>query len=101
MPRPIYLVLGTILIVVVACLLIWWRSGWAMSPLGRTSKEILWLSCLCWGFLLMISAATEGVPFTSIQLRGELAQDVVGAIGLLLAAFGIYYGFSIGQIKRG
>src|SRR5262245_6988578 len=28
-----------------------------------------------------------------------LAQALVGAIGLLLSAFGIYYGFSLGQAK--
>ena len=43
-------------------------------------KEMLWLSCLLWGFLLMISAA-EGFPYTSIHIRGDLAQDLVGAPG--------------------
>jgi hypothetical protein len=62
-------------------------------------KEILWLSCLCGGFLLMISAATEGVPFTSIHIRSALAEQVVGATGFLLAAFGTYYGFALGQTK--
>jgi hypothetical protein len=27
-------------------------------------REILWLSCLLWGIFLMISAATEGIPYT-------------------------------------
>jgi hypothetical protein len=63
-------------------------------------KELLWLSCLLWGFLLMISAATEGFPYTSIHIRNELAQDAIGALGLALAVFGTYYGFAIGQTKR-
>jgi hypothetical protein len=41
------------------------------------------------GILLMISGATEGFPFTSIHIRGDLAQDIVGFIGLFLAIFGI------------
>jgi hypothetical protein len=101
MPEPIYLVLGAILIVVICWLLIWWRSGWAISPLARKAlQEILWLSCLGWGVFLMISAATEGVPYTSIHFRSGLAQDVVGALGLLLTLCGIYYGFSVGQTKK-
>jgi hypothetical protein len=98
MPKPIYLILGAILIVSVAAVLAWWRSGWTMSPTTQTAlREIVWLSCLLWGFLLMISAATEGVPYTSIHLRTDLAQDAVGGLGFLLAAFGVYYGFAIGQ----
>ena len=101
MPKPIYLILGAILIVAVATVLAWWRSGWTMSPTTQTAlREIVWLSCLCWGFLLMISAATEGVPYTSIHFRGDLAQDVAGGLGLLLAVFGVYYGFAIGQRKK-
>jgi hypothetical protein len=30
-----------------------------------------------WGILFMISAATEGIPFTSIHVRGEFVQDAV------------------------
>jgi hypothetical protein len=98
MPKPIYLVLGAILI---AGFLIWWRSGWAMTPSARKAlQEILWVSCLMWGILLMISGATEGFPFTSIHIRGDLAQDIVGFIGLFLAIFGIYYGFSLGKTKK-
>ena len=101
MPKPIYLALGAILIVVIAGPLIWWRSGWAMPPSVRKAlQEILWLSCLMWGFLLMIAGATEGVPYTSIHIRGDLAQDIVGFIGLFLAIFGTYYGFAIGKTKR-
>jgi hypothetical protein len=93
--------LGAILIVVIAGLLIWWRSGWAMTSSARKGlQEILWLSCLLWGFLLMISAATEGFPYTSIHIRGDLAQDIVGALGFLLAMFGVYYGFALGQTKK-
>jgi hypothetical protein len=101
MPKPIYLILGAILITAVATILAWWRSGWTMSPTTQNAlREIFWLSCLCWGFLLMISAATEGVPYTSIHIRGDLAQDVAGGLGFLLAVFGVYYGFAIGQKKK-
>ena len=72
-----------------------------MTPSARKGlQEILWLSCLLWGFLLMISAATEGFPYTSIHIRGDLAQDIVGALGFLLAMFGVYYGFALGQTKK-
>ena len=101
MPKPIYLVLGAILIVVIAGFLIWWRFGWAMTPSARKAlQEILWVSCLMWGILLMISGATEGFPYTSIHIRDELAQDIVAFIGLFLAIFGTYYGFSLGKMKK-
>jgi hypothetical protein len=48
----------------------------------------------------MISAATEGFPYTSIHLRDDLAREVVGGLGFLLAAFGVYHGFAIGQKKK-
>jgi hypothetical protein len=48
----------------------------------------------------MISAATEGFPYTSIHIRSDLAQDIVGALGFLLAVFGVYYGFALGQAKK-
>ena len=60
-------------------------------------REILWLSCLLWGILLMISAATEGFPYTSIHIRGDLAQDALGALGLFLAVVGVVLGFSFGK----
>jgi len=63
-------------------------------------KEMLWLACLLWGILLMISAVTEGFPFTSIHIRSELAQDAVGALGLLLAVSGVYLGFAFGKKKK-
>ena len=52
------------------------------------------------GILLMISGATEGFPYTSIHIRDELAQDIVAFIGLFLAIFGTYYGFSLGTTKK-
>jgi hypothetical protein len=101
MPKPIYLILGAFLIVAVAAVLAWWRSGWTMSPTTQTALwEIFWLSCLLLGFLLMISAATEGFPYTSIHIRNDLTQEVVGGLGLLLAVLGVYYGFAIGQKKK-
>jgi hypothetical protein len=51
------------------------------------------------GNLLMTSAATEGFPYTSIHIRGELPQDAVGALGLFLAV-GVVLGFSFGGKKR-
>ena len=52
------------------------------------------------GNFLMISGTTEGVPYTSIHFRGDLAQDIVFTIGFILAIFGTYYGFSIGKVKK-
>ena len=63
-------------------------------------KEILWLSCLLWGILLMISAATEGIPYKSIHIRGEYAQDAVGALGLFFAVVGVILGFSFGKQRK-
>jgi hypothetical protein len=63
-------------------------------------KEMLWLSCLLWGILLMISAVTEGIPYTSIKIRGDFAQDAVGALGLFLAVAGVFLGFSIGKTRK-
>ena len=63
-------------------------------------REILWLSCLLWGILLMISAATEGFPYTSIHIRGDLAQDALGALGLFLAVVGVVLGFSFGKKRK-
>ena len=63
----------------------------ATTPLARkVLQEILWLSCLMWGILLMISGATEGFPYTSIHIRGDLAQSIVGFIGLGLAMFWVF-----------
>jgi hypothetical protein len=63
-------------------------------------REILWLSCLLWGILLMISAATEGFPYTSIHIRGDLAQDALGALGLFLAVVGVVLGFSFVKKRK-
>ena len=73
-----------------------------ISALGNMSfitalKEILWLSCLLSGILLTISGATDGIPNTSIHIRGEFAQDAVGAPGLFLAVVGVVLGFSLGK----
>ena len=90
-----------IVVINIAGLLIWWRSGWAMPKSVRKAlQEILWMSCLMWGILLMISGATEGFPYTSIHIRGDLAQDIIFTIGFILAIVGIYYGFSIGKLKK-
>ena len=96
-----WLFLILIVVIAIAGLLIWWRSGLAMPPsIRKALQEILWLSCLGWGILLMISGATEGFPYTSIHIRGDLAQDIVFTIGLLSTLFGTYYGFAIGQKKK-
>jgi hypothetical protein len=63
-------------------------------------KEIFWLSCLTFGILFMIAAATEGFPYTSIHIRDEFWQDAIGGLGLFLAVLGVYVGFSIGNIHR-
>jgi hypothetical protein len=38
------------------------------TSLAQAIKETFWLGCLGWGILLMISASTEGVPYTSIHI---------------------------------
>jgi hypothetical protein len=53
-----------------------------------------------WGILLMISAVTEGVPYTSIHIRNEFWQDAMGVIGLFLAVLGVYLGFSISTKRK-
>ena len=89
-----------IVVIAIAGLPIWWRSGWAMPPsFERPFRNYFGCHAL-WESLLMISGATEGVPYTSIHIRGDLAQDVVGFTGLFLAIFGTYYGFWIGKVKK-
>ena len=61
---------------------------------------MIWLPCLLLGILLMIVGATEGVPYTSIHVRGESVQIAVGVLGLVLAAIGVYIGFEIGKKKK-
>jgi hypothetical protein len=53
-----------------------------------------------WGILLIISAATEGFPYTSIHIMGELAQNAVGILGVILAAVGVFVGFSTGKTRE-
>jgi hypothetical protein len=61
---------------------------------------MIWLPCLLLGILLMIVGATEGVPYTSIHVRGESVQIAIGVVGLVLAAIGVYVGFEIGKKKK-
>ena len=61
---------------------------------------MIWLPCLLLGILLMIVGATEGVPYTSIHVRGESFQIAIGVLGLVLASIGVYVGFEIGKKKK-
>ena len=100
MPKSIYLVLGAVLVAVIVAILGWWRSGWANTPSVEAAlKETLWLSCLLWGILLMISAVGEGFSYTSIHIRGEMLQQTVGGLGLILAMLGVHWGFRFGERK--
>jgi hypothetical protein len=60
---------------------------------------MIWLPCLLLGILLMIVGTTEGVPYTSIHVRGDTLQIAVGVVGLFLSLVGIYIGFEIGKKK--
>jgi hypothetical protein len=71
-----------------------------MRLLVTALKELFWLSCLMWGILFMIAAATEGFPFTSIHLREEFWQDAIGGLGLFLALLGVYLGFAFGKANK-
>ena len=51
-----------------------------MKVIGHALQELFWLSCLMWGILFMIAAATEGFPFTSIHIRDEFSQDAIGGL---------------------
>lgn len=64
------------------------------------THQMIWLPCLLLGILLMIVGATEGVPYTSIHVRGKSVQIAVGVLGLVLAAIGVYIGFEIGKKKK-
>jgi putative Mn2+ efflux pump MntP len=71
-----------------------------MSYRLTSTHQMIWLPCLLLGILLMIVGATEGVPYTSIHVRGESVQIVIGVVGLVLAAIGVYVGFEIGKKKK-
>ena len=70
------------------------------TSVAKAFEEMFWLACLLLGVLLMISAATEGVPYTSLHIRGETFQNAVLGLGLFLAALGVYSGFRIGKKKK-
>ena len=70
------------------------------TPFVKAAKEMFWLGCLLWGILFLIVGTTEGVPYTSIHVRGEFLQVTVGMIGLVLAVVGMYLGFRIGKRRR-
>jgi putative Mn2+ efflux pump MntP len=71
-----------------------------MSHRLTSTHQMIWLPCLLLGILLMIVGATEGVPYTSIHVRGESVQIAIGVVGLVLAAIGVYVGFEIGKKKK-
>jgi hypothetical protein len=71
-----------------------------MSYRLTSTHQMIWLPCLLLGILLMIVGATEGVPYTSIHVRGESVQIAIGVLGLVLAAIGVYVGFEIGKKKK-
>ena len=71
-----------------------------MRLLVTALKELFWLSCLMWGILFMIAAATEGFPYTSIHIRDEFWQDAIGGLGLSLAMLGVYLGFAFGKANK-
>ena len=71
-----------------------------MSYRLTSTHQMIWLPCLLLGILLMIVGATEGVPYTSIHVRGEHVQIAIGVLGLVLAAIGVYIGFEIGKKKK-
>jgi hypothetical protein len=70
------------------------------ASVAKALEETFWLACLLLGVLLMISGATEGVPYTSVHIRGETFQNTVLGLGLFLALLGVYIGFRIGKKKK-
>jgi hypothetical protein len=70
------------------------------TPFAKAFEEMFWLACLLLGILLMIVGATEGVPYTSLHVRGETFQTVIGGLGVFLAVLGVYIGFHLGKKKR-
>ena len=69
------------------------------TSVAKALEEMFWLACLLLGVLLMISGATEGVPYTSVHLRGETLQNAVLGLGLFLAVLGVYIGFRFRKKK--
>ena len=63
------------------------------TSIAKAFAEMFWLAWLLLGVLLMISGATEGVPYTSVHIRGETFQNAVLGLGLFLAVLGVYSGF--------
>jgi len=70
------------------------------TSIAKAFAEMFWLACLLLGVLLMISGATEGVPYTSVHISGETFQNAVLGLGLFLAVLGVYIGFRIGKKKK-
>jgi preprotein translocase subunit SecF len=69
------------------------------ASVAKALEETFWLACLLLGVLLMISGATEGVPYTSVHIRGETFQNAVLGLGLFLAVLGVYIGFRFRKKK--
>ena len=69
------------------------------TSIAKAFAEMFWLACLLLGVLLMISGATEGVPYTSVHIRGETFQNAVLGLGLFLAVLGVYIGFRFRKKK--
>jgi LPXTG-motif cell wall-anchored protein len=70
------------------------------TSIAKAFAEMFWVSCLLVGVLLMISGATEGVPYTSVHIRGETFQNAVLGLGLFLALLGVYIGFRFRKKKK-
>jgi hypothetical protein len=70
------------------------------TSFAKAFAEMFWLACLLLGVLLMISGATEGVPYTSVHIKGETFQNAVLGLGLFLAVLGVYIGFRFRKEKK-
>jgi hypothetical protein len=70
------------------------------ASVAKAFEEMFWRACLLLGILLMIVGATEGVPYTSLHVRGETFQMAVGGLRLLLAVVGVYIGFQTGKKRK-
>ena len=70
------------------------------TSIAKAFQEMFWLACLLLGVLLMISGATEGVPYTSVHIKGETFQNAVLGLGLFLAVLGVYIGFRFRKEKK-